>query len=169
MHLISSSEYKHVLGLPPSAAGPFQHASMPLSARYMCHWLPCGRAKRVRRYACSWASAPCRRLLSAGKCHGAVLPAGAVRNVLGLPPSAAGLFQHASMPLSARYMCHWLPCGRAKRVRHIVYRAFELGLRPLPPASLSKYSYYYEYKYVIGLPPSAAVPFQYATIVIGFS
>ena len=40
----------------------------------------------------------------------------------------------APTPSSARHMCHWLPCGRAKRVRHIVYRAFELGLRPLPPA-----------------------------------
>ena len=61
-----------------------------------------------------------------------------------LPPAPFSTHAGEAPRRPSRHMCHWLPCGRAKRVRHIVYRVFELGLRPLPPASLSKYSYYYE-------------------------
>ena len=89
--------------------------------------------------------------------------------VIGLPPSAAVPFHWLSCGLAKRVRhifyralgfalaaslfellsrSSLLACGRAKRVcetfGRIVYRAFELGLRPLPPASLSKYSYYYE-------------------------
>ena len=51
-------------------------------------------------------------------------------------------------------------CEAGATYRH---RALELGLRPLPPAPLSKYSYYYEYTHVLGLPPPAAGPFQHAS------
>ena len=41
--------------------------------------------------------------------------------------------------LSVRHICHWLPCSCEKRMRYIVYKVFDLGLRPLPPAPLSKF------------------------------
>ena len=122
-----------------SVADPFSKQADEAPLSYLCSFILSPFAHLLpyllsltsylffRVQACSWASALCRRLLS------------------------------------ARHNCHWLPCGRAKRVRHIVYRAFELGLRPLPPAPLSKYSYYYEYTHVLGLLPPAADPFQHAS------
>ena len=60
--------------------------------------------------------------------------------VLG-PPVRSGELRHARdpCPLSVRHNCHWLPCSCEKRVRYIVYKVFDLGLRPLPPAPLSKF------------------------------
>ena len=78
-------------------------------------------------FCCYWASAPCRRPLSVRRnCH-----------CLGV----ACFWASASCrrPLSVRHNCHWLPCSCEKRVRYIVYRVFDLGLRPLPPAPLSKF------------------------------
>ena len=108
------------------------------------------KAQELQGVECFWAFAPCRRPLSVRhNCH-----------CLGVACFWASA--PCRRPLSVRHNCHWLPCGRAKRVRHIVYRVFDLGLRPLPPAPLSKYSYYYEYTHVLGLPPPAAGPFQHA-------
>ena len=55
-----------------------------------------------------------------------------------LPPAPLSR-QAGEAPIRpSRQLRHWHACGRAKRVRHFVYRALQLGLRPLPPAPLSR-------------------------------